>query len=553
LPKLHFLLQLPPEDPIIFAIELTPFQIAFSISATAAPIINISKAVSAATDFFAIIDAPKPNNTGLKAPDVSPLDDISLDAVTFAYPSRPHVKVLDELSMRFESGKITAVVGASGSGKSTIVGLLERWYNLDRESQYRLPESVMKDEKAEKDKKENEKEEADTEQTKSNEELRPVVNLGGSIQVGSHNLEALDLKWWRSQIGLVQQEPFIFNDTIYKNVANGLIGSEWEHADEEIKKKLVEEACKEAFADEYINRLPEVRDTFILMFSLSSDTFTHNTMQGYNTQVGDAGIKLSGGQRQRLAIARSIIKRPKILILDEATSSIDVRGERLVQAALDKASQGRTTITIAHRLSTIMKADKIIVLKKGKVIEQGTHEALLEDINGAYRALVNAQKLTMGDSYVDESDLIENSKSEPLVLTTSSASAGPAAIDDPTTWKRKSFFTSFGRLLYEQAGQWPSYMILLIGCLGAASVTPLQAWLFAKLLTIATPFITQMSSASSLQLSPSVSHQLSSSSSHWALMLFILALGAGLAYFFLGASSNAISVVCAASSLHNQT
>ena len=234
-------------------------QIAFGISQTAAPIINISKAASAATDFFAVIDAPKPKVTGLKDPEVSPLDDITLNSVTFAYPSRPDVKVLDDLSMRFESGKITAIVGASGSGKSTIVGLLERWYNLDQESQYRLPKSAIKDKKAETDKKMEEQATEKTKRAEPVEALLPPVPLSGSILVGNHDLETVDLKWWRSQIGLVQQEPFIFNDTIYKNVENGLVGSVWEHADEATKKTLVEEACKEAFADEYINRLPEVR------------------------------------------------------------------------------------------------------------------------------------------------------------------------------------------------------------------------------------------------------------------------------------------------------
>jgi ABC-type multidrug transport system ATPase subunit len=128
-----------------------------------------------------------------------------------------------------------------------------------------------------------------------------------------------------------------------------LVGSQWEKESPEIKKGLVEEACRGAFADEFIDKLP----------------------QRYQTHVGDAGIKLSGGQRQRLAIARSIINRPKILILDEATSSIDVRGERLVQAALDKVSEGRTTITIAHRLSTIQKADKIAVYRRGRSSRKG--------------------------------------------------------------------------------------------------------------------------------------------------------------------------------------
>lgn len=165
--------------------------------------------------------------------------------------------MLDDLSLRFEAGKITAIVGASGSGKSTIVGLLERWYNLDQDVQFRLPKSAVKDKKNEKV-----KEEEDSENKKSTgtlEDSMSPVSLSGSILVGNHNLETLDLKWWRTQIGLVQQEPFIFNDTICKNVENGLIGTVWEDADATTKKALVEEACKEAFADEYINRLPEVR------------------------------------------------------------------------------------------------------------------------------------------------------------------------------------------------------------------------------------------------------------------------------------------------------
>ena len=150
---------------------------------------------------------------------------------------------------------------------------------------------------------------------------------------------------------------------------------------------------------------------------------------------------------ERLAIARSIIKRPTILILDEATSSIDVRGERLVQAALDKVSEGRTTITIAHRLSTIKKADKIIVLKKGKLIEQGTHESLLADENGAYWALVNAQKLSMGEGFAEESDLIESSK-DPLVRAMSTASGEAKTTEAEAAWKPKSFLGSFGLLMY---------------------------------------------------------------------------------------------------------
>jgi ATP-binding cassette subfamily B (MDR/TAP) protein 1 len=177
--------------------------------------------------------------------------------------------------------------------------------------------------------------------------------------------------------------------------------------------------------------------------------------------VGDAGIKLSGGQRQRLAIARSIVKRPKILILDEATSAIDVRGERIVQAALDKVSEGRTTITIAHRLSTIKKADKIIVMKKGKVIEEGTHEGLLGNRDGAYWALVNAQKISMGESFADESDLIEHTNL-PLEQVFSNSGGDPNANVAETAWKPKGFFTSFGLLLWEQRSHWIWYSLMQV-------------------------------------------------------------------------------------------
>lgn len=244
--------------------------------------------------------------------------------------------------------------------------------------------------------------------------------------------------------------------------------------------------------------------------------------------MGDSGIKLSGGQRQRLAIARSIIKRPAILILDEATSAIDVRGERLVQAALDRVSEGRTTITIAHRLSTIKKADKIIVLKKGKVVEEGNHESLLSNPDGAYWALVNAQQLTMGERYADESDLVEGTKDEILTQIMSTASGGAAAADDKAAYQPRGLVKSFGLLLSEQKSQFIWYTLLIAGCVGAASAYPLQAYIFAKILgVVVLPF-----------------SELPAASAHWALMFFVLALAVGFTYFVMGSTSNVISVVC---------
>jgi ABC-type multidrug transport system fused ATPase/permease subunit len=155
----------------------------------------------------------------------------------------------------------------------------------------------------------------------------------GAVRIGNVNLSDVDLKWWRAQIGLVQQEPFLFNDTLFNNVAFGLCGTPLNDVSHEEKRALVQEACREAYAEEFIAKLP----------------------QGYETMVGESGIKLSGGQRQRIAIARSIIKNPPILILDEATSAIDVRTERIVQEALEHVSRNRTTIVIAHRLSTIKR------------------------------------------------------------------------------------------------------------------------------------------------------------------------------------------------------
>ncbi|CAG8952578.1 hypothetical protein HYFRA_00009684 [Hymenoscyphus fraxineus] len=477
---------------------MSVMMLSFAVAQTAAPIMAVAKASAAATDFFAVIDAPKPKQTGLSAPDVSPREDILLDSVTFAYPSRPHNKVLDNLSMKFEAGKITAIVGASGSGKSTIVGLLERWYELDNNSIFKIPESVMLDEKEKKKREEEKKKKAELEETKE-----PDVELSGRILVGGKNLDTFDLQWWRSQIGLVQQEPFIFNDTIRKNVEYGLIGSDWEDAAQGVKDRLVEEACKEAFADEYIVKLP----------------------MKYETQVGDAGIKLSGGQRQRLAIARSIIKRPKILILDEATSAIDVRGERLVQKALDRVAEGRTTVVIAHRLSTIRKADNIIVLRKGKVIETGTHDTLLANENGAYWALVNAQMLTMGEHFSDENDLTEAYETDnTLKKEMSSASV---QLEENVAWKPKGFFNSFGLLIREQSQRWLWYVVLTFGCLGAGSTQPIQAYLFAQIINV--PVFS--------------GGALTGAVNYWALRFVYLAIGAGVAYFTMGYSSHVISAV----------
>lgn len=211
------------------------------------PIMQITKAISASSGFFEIIDSERVSYDGLRDPDVSAHDDIQFKDVNFAYPLRANVKVLKGFSARFEKGKTTALVGPSGSGKSTIVGLLERWYSLDNASQ--VKKSVADEKTAQNES------EATVDIESPN--YVPVENCG-SILVDGHNLKDMHLKWWRSRIGLVQQEPFLFNDSIFNNVAFGLIGSEWENESLERKSDLIKDACKEAFADEFIERLPQV-------------------------------------------------------------------------------------------------------------------------------------------------------------------------------------------------------------------------------------------------------------------------------------------------------
>lgn len=181
--------------------------------------------------------------------------------------------------------------------------------------------------------------------------------------------------------------------------------------------------------------------------------------------MGENGTKLSGGQKQRLAIARSIIREPTILILDEATSAIDVRGEKIVQAALDRVSRNRTTLVIAHRLSTVRRADRIIVLRGGLNIEEGTHDELLAVEDGLYRGLVNAQRLDIaGDDDNDTVETMEASKEELEHYATATAEDS----QEVKKTKKRGFFTSVGLLMYESRTHWPFFLLALFGILGAA-------------------------------------------------------------------------------------
>lgn len=218
-----------------------------SIQSISLPLIDISKAIVAARDLFAVIDTPQAEQGSLK-PDISSQDILFKD-VTFEYPSRAGVTVLDRLNICIRSGQNTALVGPSGSGKSTVVALLERWYSL--KDPY-APSKVGQQKPA--DKSNNESGERMDEKSKADSEPR----ISGSITIGGYDLDDLDLKWWRGHIGLVQQEPFLFNDTIFNNIAKGLIGTQWEDESEERKREMVRMACEEAYADQFITRLPNV-------------------------------------------------------------------------------------------------------------------------------------------------------------------------------------------------------------------------------------------------------------------------------------------------------
>lgn len=250
---------------------------------------------------------------------------IHVQDVDFTYPSRPDNQVLHRMTLDIQPGTTVALVGESGSGKSTIIQILERFYNPSH----------------------------------------------GSITLDGRPIQSLQVKWLRRQIGLVGQEPVLFDGTVAENVAHGLLGSDLESLSPEVKREMIVQACQQANAHDFIVKMP----------------------YGYDSQVGERGMLLSGGQKQRLCIARAIIKNPKILLLDEATSALDTTSERIVQAAIEKASKGRTTIVIAHRLSTIRDANQIVVMVRGRITEQGTHNELLDHPDGLYKRLVEAQSV----------------------------------------------------------------------------------------------------------------------------------------------------------------
>lgn len=321
-------------------------------------------AISAAAKIFNTIDRVSPldptSTEGIKLDHIE--GTVELRNIKHIYPSRPEVTIMNDVSLVIPAGKMTALVGASGSGKSTIVGLVERFYD-------------------------------------------PV---GGQVLIDGHDVSTLNLRWLRQQISLVSQEPTLFGTSIFENIRHGLIGTKFENEKEERQRELVIEAAKMANAHDFISALPE----------------------GYETNVGERASLLSGGQKQRIAIARAMVSDPKILLLDEATSALDTKSEGVVQAALEVAAEGRTTITIAHRLSTIKDADNIVVMTEGRIVEQGTHNDLLAK-QGAYYRLIEAQKIAETKEMTAEEEAEIDAEDDKLVRKMSNKVGGIEYTEDP--------------------------------------------------------------------------------------------------------------------------
>uniref|UniRef100_H2ZR93 Bile salt export pump n=1 Tax=Ciona savignyi TaxID=51511 RepID=H2ZR93_CIOSA len=299
---------------------------AFSLGGAGSNMEYFAAAKAAAYKVFEIID---------RVPEIDSMSDdghkpdrvhgkIEFKNVDFTYPSRLDVQILHGVSFVAESGKSVALCGQSGCGKSTCVQLIQRFYD---------PQN-------------------------------------GVVELDGVDIRTLNVRWLREHIGVVSQEPILFDTTIAENIRYGR---------DDVTDEAIKEATKQSNAYDFIMRLPNK----------------------FDTMVGEGGAQMSGGQKQRIAIARAIVRDPKIMLLDEATSALDTESEAVVQAALEKASQGRTTLVIAHRLSTIRNSDKIIGFHDGRSMEEGSHEQLLKVENGIYQNLVHMQSYSAEDAKPD--------------------------------------------------------------------------------------------------------------------------------------------------------
>ena len=286
---------------VIFARIIPPAQSIVSSYYT------IQKGMASADRIFRVIDEDEVIEEAKEPVGKKNFDDkIEYSHVHFSYREDGNEEVLSDISFTLEKGKTVALVGASGSGKSTIVDLLPRFYDVKE----------------------------------------------GQILIDGIDIKKLKISDLRSIFGIVNQDITLFNDTVYHNIAFGKEG---------VTREMVEEAAKTALAHDFIMEMAE----------------------GYDTVIGDRGMMLSGGQRQRLSIARAVLQNPQVLILDEATSALDTESEYIVQQSLQRLMEGRTTIVVAHRLSTIRRADEILFVQGGRIIEKGNHDELIA-LGGEY-------------------------------------------------------------------------------------------------------------------------------------------------------------------------
>ena len=334
-----------------------------------APMVNeVTTATGIAHDLFAVIDRHSAIDPRRDETDPT-LDthfeitgNIEFRGVCFRYPTRPEALVLRNFDLTIPAGKKCALVGQSGSGKSTIAGLLERFYDCE--------------------------------------------DGFGEVLIDGRNIKSIGIKCLREQVGIVAQEPSLFATTIRENIAWGQVPSKGPVSDDEIIA-----AAKLANAHNFISVLPH----------------------GYDTLVGERGTQLSGGQKQRIAIARALIKKPKIMIFDEATSALDTKSERDVQEAIDRVSGGYTCVIIAHRLSTIRNADMIVAIEKGSVMELGTHAELMAIEGGVYRTLVERQQLRSAEGSNQSTSVSPSMRTpSPTHRAESPANDSPCTSPDPT-------------------------------------------------------------------------------------------------------------------------
>ncbi|KAK2584732.1 hypothetical protein KPH14_007064 [Odynerus spinipes] len=330
--------------------------------------------------------------------------DIEFKDVFFRYPARKDILVLQGLNLKINHGETVALVGGSGCGKSTCLQLIQRLYD-------------------------------------------PVQ---GEVRLDGVDISKLNVQWLRSHIGVVGQEPVLFDTTIRENIRYG---------NDSVTEEEMIKAAKEANAHDFISKLPE----------------------GYDSPVGERGSQLSGGQKQRIAIARALVRRPAILLLDEATSALDLHSEATVQRALDAASKGRTTVIVTHRLSTITNADRIVFIKDGKVVEQGTHEELLA-LGKHYHGLVAADASAAAKAKATASAVktVTAAKPKPkpplkrqfstlsmhshrLSLAGGSDAGSDAGLEE----HEKPYDAPMSRILGLNKPEWP---FNLIGCLAAGTV-----------------------------------------------------------------------------------